>query len=237
MTSIAHQSEDDLGGRGSVLARQRRDHQELDRLLTRLRSSTGDEQDEVLTRLGRLVFAHAFAEEAVLWPVARSVLPDGEDVTLRIEKEHQEVNELWTALEQVPHGEPARAQLLDRLVHVLQEDVRDEEDVLLPRLQDALTPTRLRRLGLAWEVVRRTAPTRPHPVVARRPPGNVLAALPLTVVDRSRDHLDRWGRARGGGRGATVSRSASRVLGGVARAVERIPPLRTGERSSTHRDV
>ncbi len=237
MTSIAHQSEAELGGRSSVLTRQRRDHQELDRLLTRLRGTTGPEQDEVLTRVGRLVFAHAFAEEAVLWPAARAALSDGEALTLRIEQEHQEVNELWAQLERTPHGHPARAQLLERLVQVLQEDVRDEEDLLLPRLQAALDPARLRRIGLAWEVVRRTAPTRPHPVVARRPPGNVLAALPLTVLDRSRDRLDGWGRAPSGGRRAVASRSASRALGRAARAVERLPPLRTGERRTTHRDA
>lgn len=80
--------------------------------------------------------------------------------------------------------------MLDRLATVLREDVRDEEDELLPRLQDALDVRRLRLLGVAWETVRRMAPTRPHPVVSRRPPGNTLAAFPLTVLDRSRDALE-----------------------------------------------
>jgi hypothetical protein len=222
MRSIAHQTEEELGGRGSVLARQRRDHEQLDLLLTRLRATTGAEQDEVLTRIARLVFPHAFAEEAVLWPAVRKALPDGEAITLQIEQEHQEVNELWAALERTPRGDPRRAQL--------QADVRDEEDVLLPRLQAALDAARLRRFGIAWEVVRRTAPTRPHPVVARRPPGNATAALPLTVLDRSRDHLDRWGRGRIG----APSRAASQLLARVAGAAEHIPPFPRGERPSTH---
>ena len=66
----------------------------------------------------------------------------------------------------------------------------DEEDVLLPRPQAVLSRTRLRALGPAWEVVRRTAPTHAHPVVARRPPGNVLAAVALSVLDRARDLVD-----------------------------------------------
>ncbi len=231
MASIAHQTDEQLGGRASVLVRQRRDHEELDRLLTRLRAATGAEQDEVLTVIARLVFPHAFAEEAVLWPAVRAALPDGEALTLRIEQEHQEVNELWAALERTPHGDPRRAELLDRLVGVLQADVRDEEDLLLPRLQAALDPARRRRRGVAGEVVRRTAPTRPHPVVARRPPGNALAALPLTVLDRGRDHLDRWGR--GSGRASAPSRTASRLLARAAGAVEHIPPLTRGERAST----
>ena len=107
--------------------------------------------------------------------------------TRQVEKEHQEVNELVTRLDG-EHLDPSeRRQLLDRLVTVLREDVRDEEDALLPGLQTQLSVRQLRRLGVAWELVRRTAPTRPHPVVSRRPPGNALAALPLTVLDNLRD--------------------------------------------------
>src|ERR687886_349371 len=132
MTSIAHQNEAELGGRSSVLTRQRRDHEELDRLLTQLRSTTGSAQDEVLTRIARLVFPHAFAEEAVLWPAVRAALPDGEALTLRIEQEHQEVNELWAALERTPHGDPRRRELLARPLDVLRGGGRDEEDGLPP---------------------------------------------------------------------------------------------------------
>ena len=83
--SIADQSVEELGGPGSVLVRQRRDHIQLDRLLHELPGATGRDQEEVLTRIDRLVFSHAFAEESVLWPVVRRVLPDGEELTLRIE--------------------------------------------------------------------------------------------------------------------------------------------------------
>jgi hypothetical protein len=34
-----------------------------------------------LRALARLVFTHAFAEEAVLFPVARRVLPEGDPLT------------------------------------------------------------------------------------------------------------------------------------------------------------
>lgn len=85
MRSIADQTDDELGGPGSVLVRQRRDHVELDRLLHELDGATGTAQEEVLTRIDRLVFSHAFAEETVLWPVLRRVLPDGDALTLQVE--------------------------------------------------------------------------------------------------------------------------------------------------------
>ena len=128
----------------------------------------------------------------------RRVLSDGDALTLRVEPEHQEVNELVAALERNGLDDPRRAERLGRLVEVLREDVRDEEDVLVPRLQEQLDDEELRRLGARWELVRRMSPTRPHPTVSRRPPGNALSALPLTLLDRIRDLVDEAARRRPG---------------------------------------
>ncbi|WP_210650547.1 hemerythrin domain-containing protein [Nocardioides sp. SYSU D00065] len=235
MTSLAHQDTRQLGGPLSILTRQKRDHERLDRLLQQLdRSAPGIEEQATLQAIARLVFPHAFAEEAVLWPAARRVLPDGEALTLQVEQEHQEINELWARLEDLPSGTAERREVLEKIATVLREDVRDEEDELLPRLQDALGVRRLRLLGVAWEAVRRTAPTRPHPVVARRPPGNALSAVPLSVLDRSRDALDASGR-RLPHLHARTSRASHR-LASVAGRIEHAGPLRRGEDPSTHRD-
>jgi hemerythrin superfamily protein len=234
MTSIAHQDLAQLGGPLSILARQRRDHERLERLLHDIDdASPGAEEAHALRALARLVFPHAFAEESVLWPEVRRRLPDGDALTLQIEQEHQEVNELWTTLEKLPPTGDERREVLARLGVVLREDARDEEDELLPRLQERVSVARLRALGVAWEVVRRGAPTRPHPVVSRRPPGNALAAAPLTVLDRSRDALDAVAL-----RSPRLADRASRVSGRLADAagrVETLGALRRGEHASTHR--
>jgi hypothetical protein len=235
MKSIAQQSVEELGGAGSVLVRQKRDHIALDVLLEQLSRSSGAEQQAVLNRVCRLVFPHAFAEEAVLWPAARRHLPDGEQLTLQVEQEHQEINQLFSRLEATAVEDPARRALIDRIVELLRQDVRDEEDDLLPRLQDKLTDHELRRLGSGWELVRRTAPTRPHPVVARRPPGNVLAALPLSLIDRTRDLLDRAARHPRLPAGTALS-TASRGLAHASRRVERVGLMRSGERAQTRFD-
>lgn len=231
LVSLSAQDEARLGGALSVLVRQKRDHVQLDRLMNELRFAAPDLQDDVLRRMYRLVFSHAFAEEVVLWPVIRRVLPDGEELTLQVEQEHQEVNELVTLIEATAAGSAEREPLLVRLVEVLRDDVRDEEDELLPRLQARLDVRRLRALGVAWEVVRQVAPTRAHPVVSRRPPGNALAALPLTVVDRLRDRVDR--RIQQASTVAPWLVRSSQVLTDVSHAVEQAPILRRGEDPST----
>ncbi len=235
MRSVAEQSVEELGGRLSVLARQRSDHEKLDGLLRRLGESSHEDQLPVLLDVYRLVFPHAFAEESVLWPVMRRVLPDGEELTLQVEQEHQEVNELVTRLERLELGTPERQAALDRLVEVLREDVRDEEDELFPRLQERVSPRQLRLLGIAWEAVSAVAPTRAHPIVARRPPGNVVAALPLTVLDRSRDRLDAL-RLRCAGRAEKPLRAVTGALTRAAHAIEHLPAMRAGEDDSTRVD-
>ncbi|HEY0011318.1 MAG TPA: hemerythrin domain-containing protein [Allosphingosinicella sp.] len=232
MKSLAEQSVPELGGRLSVLHRQKRDHVKLDRLLHRLAEASPPEQARVLRKIYRLVFPHAFAEEALLWPVIRRVLPDGHALTLRVEQEHQAINELVTRLEALAPGSAAHEVVLAQVVDLLSQDVRDEEDALLPRLQDRLSLNQLRLLGVAWEAVRQIAPTRAHPIVSRRPPGNVLSALPLALVDRCRDLVD--GLIDGGPDAAAAPlRALSAGLTATSHGIERLPGLRRGEDPST----
>jgi hypothetical protein len=170
----------------------------------------------------------------VLWPLLRRTVADGESLTLRVEQEHQQINELFTRLEQVDPDSPEHATLLARITDLLRQDVRDEEDVLLPRLQQTLDVDALHRAGRVWEIVRRTAPTRPHPVVARRPPGNAMAALPLTGIDRTRDRCDRLARHAPRYLAGPAGRT-SKILATIAGTVEHLPPLRRGEHPTTHR--
>ena len=164
--TIADQSVAQMGGRTSILARQRADHERLDRLMDRARETRGQggaAHAKALRAVARLVFTHAFAEEAVLFPAARKVLPEGDPLTLHIESAHQEVDELVSRLDRSSERDPGHDELLERTFAVLDEDVRSEEDELLPRLQELLSPRQLRVLGWQWELVRRISPTRAHP--------------------------------------------------------------------------
>ena len=80
---------DGLDGAMTVVDRQRRDHARLDDLLVELSTAPPELVDDVLLRIRRLVFPHAFAEEAVLWPMVQRRVPDGDPLTLRVEQEHR----------------------------------------------------------------------------------------------------------------------------------------------------
>jgi hypothetical protein len=70
--------------------------------------------------------------------------------------------------------------------------------------------------------------------VSRRPPGNALSALPLTVLDRSRDAVDA-GVRRAPARLVPLGEALSRGLARLAGLVERTPAARRGERRATAR--
>jgi hemerythrin superfamily protein len=188
--TTTEQTVEQLGGPRSVLARQRRDHAEMDRLMERYRAlADGEEREQVLREVVQLVFSHAFAEETVLWPAVRRSVADGEELTSRVEEEHQQINDLVAGIERLSPGDPEREEKVARVFALIRQDIRDEEDLVLPRLQEASDTAQLRRLGAAWETVRRSAPTHPHPIVPRRPPGNALLGVPLSFYDRLRDGL------------------------------------------------
>ncbi|KAF4407624.1 hemerythrin domain-containing protein [Streptomyces lycii] len=187
--SLAGQTVAELGGARSVLARQRRDHTTLARLMTDYRDAGDGPREQLLDQIRQLVFSHAFAEETVLWPAVRRLLPDGEELTARVETEHQQINELFADIDRLGPLDPEHDSRVERAFQLIDEDIRDEEDELLPRLQAVAGRRRLVRLGRAWEASRLTAPTRPHPGVPRRPPGNVTRGVPLSAYDRTRDLL------------------------------------------------
>ncbi|MDG9717639.1 hemerythrin domain-containing protein [Streptomyces sp. DH24] len=186
--TIKEQTVEQLGGPSSVLARQRRDHVEMDRLMDRYQTlADGEDREPVLQETVQLVFSHAFAEETVLWPAVRRSVEDGHELTLRVEEEHQQINDLVADIERLSPGSSEREEKVRRVFALIRQDIRDEEDLVLPRLQEALPAAQLRRLGTAWDTVRRSAPTHPHPVIPRRPPGNAVLGVPLGLYDRMRD--------------------------------------------------
>ncbi|MFI9542911.1 hemerythrin domain-containing protein [Streptomyces sp. NPDC052016] len=186
--TIKEQTVEQLGGPSSVLARQRRDHAEMDRLMDRYQTlADGEDRERVLQETVQLVFSHAFAEETVLWPTVRRSVEDGHELTSRVEEEHQQINDLVADIERLNPGSSERDKKVRRVFALIRQDIRDEEDLVLPRLQEALPTAQLRRLGTAWDTVRRSAPTHPHPVIPRRPPGNAVLGVPLGLYDRMRD--------------------------------------------------
>jgi hemerythrin superfamily protein len=232
--SVAEQSEAERGGERSILSRQSSDHSDLQELMLAHDAATDPaRRGALLAEVADRALRHAFAEETVLFPAYRQYLPSsGDVVTAHIESEHQAVNDSLKRLQDIDPQDPAYAELVSSTFEVIRDDARNEEDILLPQLQQVLTEDGLRKLGDAWEVARRTAPTRPHPKISRRPPGNVLAAPFLAVSDRVKDAVDAAGGARQVLRSAAIGMLAGAAGVAAMTASEKVEQRYTGRKSS-----
>jgi hypothetical protein len=70
--------------------------------------------------------------------------------------------------------------------------------------------------------------------VSRRPPGNALSGLPLSLLDRTRDAVDA-GVRRAPDQLVPVGKAVSKGLAGLAGLVERVPLSRKGDKPDTSR--
>jgi hemerythrin superfamily protein len=167
------------------------EHRSIERLFERFERAvrTGDlrEQAELARQIVRELSLHAAVEEEVLYPA----LARAGAVAERLDalEDHHAVK---LALSELERMTPARGRFVAKM-HVVEKSVRrhveEEESELLPQLRQALDAEDLERLAGEFETVRRSAPTRPHPLGPDMPPANVIANAGASLLDRLRDAL------------------------------------------------
>lgn len=125
------------------------DHRAVEAVFSELENRTGspehrrDLADHVIAELLR----HSVAEERFLYPVARTRLPDGDEVADKQIAEHAEAERVMRELEALPPSDPLFEQLLAQLMQDIRTHIQDEEHNLLPRLRSACSAEELRDLG------------------------------------------------------------------------------------------
>lgn len=119
--------------RQSVSELIRADHREFERLFDEL----GDPGRRVLVApaLVALLAAHARAEEAHVYPTLRE-LTDAGDRVEHSQEEHVEADHLAERLLDVDLLDPEFDELLDRLVEAVRHHLEEEEESVLPALDD-----------------------------------------------------------------------------------------------------
>lgn len=168
-----------------------RDHRAVELIFAELQLGEGtperrrDLADHLTTELVR----HAVAEEMYMYPAARRVLPDGDKIADKEIAEHAEVERLLKELEGVEATDPRFGDLVERVIADVRHHVGEEEEHLLPRLQDACSVEELQELGRMVVRAKDSAPTRPHPSAPDSPPANLILAPGVGMIDRLRDKL------------------------------------------------
>jgi hemerythrin superfamily protein len=172
------------------------DHREVEAMFAELETGAVDLQrrrevaDAVIAELVR----HSVAEEQYLYPAARRVLPDGDELADHEIREHAEAEETMKSLEGLDAGDPAFDHTVATLIRQIRHHLQEEGN-LFPRLRAACSRDELRELGHKIELAKKIGPTRPHPSAPDTPPWNKVLAPGAGLVDRVRDALS--GRATG----------------------------------------
>lgn len=166
------------------------DHREVEEVFKEIeKDHTSEDQRDLVEHVIAELVRHSVAEEQYLYPTARRVLPDGDQIADHELKEHAEAEEVMKEIEKTGMQGARFRELVDRLMGEIRHHIADEEHDLLPKLRDACDPAELRELGEKFESAKKTAPTRPHPWAPDQPPANKILDPGAGLIDRMRDAL------------------------------------------------
>jgi hemerythrin superfamily protein len=166
-----------------------RDHREVEAVFDEIEKGGGGNKHDLVEHVIAELVRHSVAEEQYLYPVARRVLPDGDQLVDHELEEHAEAERMMKSLEKTDAEDPEFDELTRKLIDAIRHHVEDEEKDLLPKLREVCDSAELRELGQKFERSKSMAPTRPHPAAPDRPPANKILGPGVGLIDRMRDAL------------------------------------------------
>jgi hemerythrin-like domain-containing protein len=148
---------------------------------------TEHERRKMALRLVAVESAHEAAEELVIWPAVRRLVPEGHAMVSEALSEEREAKRLFNEFRHIKPGALEFEECLNAISGTARAHITYEQNQIWPALESALSPAEADELGRAWLRERRRAPTRPHPHTPPAP--GVLAGVGrvAALVDRARD--------------------------------------------------
>ncbi|GAA2130255.1 hemerythrin domain-containing protein [Glycomyces algeriensis] len=128
------------------------DHREVERLFAELKEFP-EKRPLTLPVLSALLTAHSRAEEAEVYPVAKSEAGETEQVA-HSQEEHEQAEEILVRLNAADPTSPEFDSVLQELVDAVTHHVEEEESNVLPGMQTGLDDSRRMELGEAFAASR-----------------------------------------------------------------------------------
>jgi hypothetical protein len=139
--------------------------------------------NELIWELAR----HSVAEEIVFYPAIEKQVPNGKEMAETARKEHQVIQEDLFKLDKLKAGHADFDTLLKKVMEELGTHVKQEEEVDIPKVVEAIPIEEQTRLGEEFERTKMFVPTRPHPSAPRKPPFETVAGLMSAPLDKLMD--------------------------------------------------
>lgn len=124
------------------------DHREVERLFNELQTRP-EKRPNLVPVLTTLLVAHSRAEEAEVYPVARTEANEAEEVA-HSQEEHAEAEQLLERLAKADPNSPEFEKLLVQAMESINHHVHEEESTVLPGLKERLSDRRRAELGEAF---------------------------------------------------------------------------------------
>ncbi|MEV8517505.1 DUF2795 domain-containing protein [Dactylosporangium sp. NPDC051484] len=174
-------------------------HGEIKQLFAQVASARGRRKEELFHDLVRLLAIHEGAEEQIVHPAARSIIPNGAQIIDERLHEESDAKQALSDLYDIGVEHPE----FDRHLAVLHESVSahaaQEERKEFTQLRQHADGQRLRRMASAFEAADALAPTRPHPATGESAIANLFVGPPVAVFDKVRDVMRDWRKRVGEG--------------------------------------
>jgi len=136
----------------------RADHRRVEELFDMIQSGSGDRQALVSQVIDELT-AHAAAEEQIVYPAIRDMVPNGAEMADKAASEHAAMRQAMGNLQE-ENADPRRYdRALMSLISEVQEHVPVEENELLPALKMVVGEDSMEQLCSLFEQVKGTIPT------------------------------------------------------------------------------
>ncbi|MGH8890575.1 MAG: hemerythrin domain-containing protein [Acidothermaceae bacterium] len=129
------------------------DHQKLESVFKKLESGNADgkELSQLLQQVAELLIPHSKAEEEVVYPAIKKIVPsETEDVDDGL-AEHHHVEEVLKQLLATDPEAPGADGLIAAMIGEVRHHVEEEENDILPQLAKAANNQQLSELGEQFE--------------------------------------------------------------------------------------
>jgi hypothetical protein len=133
----------------SIFELLKKDHREVERLISQLEKmdeDESDERDELFTELKQKITAHSKAEEQAFYDTLEED-EESEDLVEEAKCEHEEVEEILEEMEGMGSDDDEWETKLADLKQDLQHHIREEEGEIFEKAKEALSQEDLQEIG------------------------------------------------------------------------------------------
>lgn len=165
------------------------DHEAVKRMFTRIEKASAAHRKELFWDITGELVRHEVAEEEIVYPVARRIVPNGERLTDARIKEQAEAERLLAEMEKAGTADDEFLAMFNKLQAAVLEHAEKEETLIFEPLRGHLDADKRKQMAGLYEAAKSVAPTHPHPNLPDTPPGNVIVGPVAALVDRARDAI------------------------------------------------